>query len=164
MTSPPDILACSYEDYRTHCPKGELILLGQAEGIDEVPFLDLQESPEYKLDESRIYAEEVDAVLRYVHQSFRDGAQTFLLVSEYGITLAPAFACVCRQMFYQDAVLAVATTVAQRPQCLPDLNVVASGDVLLGTGGALLSNVQEYIYTGIVVAPGGEVFYHENLS
>jgi len=82
--------------------------------------------------------------------------ETIVFVSEKGISRGPALAIAIKSLLFEgDTYLAVASQVAQRPQCQPSRFLSRLADEMFDFNGRLYRSVTEYLDTGMAISSTG---------
>lgn len=106
-----------------------------------------------------IYTEVLLSLAKLV--KVRTSKEEILIASKNGINRGSAIAIALRAILYKDTDLAVATQVAQRPQCLPNLFISQIADTVFDLDGKLYRSVSNYLATGLAISSTGESFSYD---
>lgn len=89
--------------------------------------------------------------------------ETIVFVSEKGIFRGPTLAMAIRALLFEgDTYFAVASQVAQRPQCQPSKFLSRLADQVFEFEGKLYQSVKEYLDTGMAISSTGETFHYDS--
>lgn len=156
--APPEVIVCvgNEFDYVNNKDTIGLIYIGP-ELLDFFKDFTKGEIIHLKLEDRQ--AEEIVDTLLYASSVLKKYKwfQRLIVVSP-DISYASAIALLIRTLWYKfDYKLALAVTIAQRPNTVPDLGLVGMGDYIMGLEGKLFNLIEEYQVTELFVTPTGGV-------
>jgi hypothetical protein len=157
----PLILAASLAEARTCQPDTEIWLVDSPtdpEG-EEVPLVCPDPKKDFKSALELYYDLIINSI--FISKDLKSD-QELLIADNDGIVFSPALAIALRCYFYNyDYALAIASQVAQRPQCQPSPEIIAVADSLFDLEGKLSQALEEYLATGLAISSNGQSFWHD---